>query len=364
MTMSRESLPNPQDILTEIAALPPGASVMFLGATDTGKSTLLREALNAARERGLSVAVLDLDVGQGEGGPPGTINALYSEERHPVRSVREVPHFASYFIGAVTPARHLLDLCLGASRLCAAIRARGADLILVDTCGYVAGSVGRAFKRRLVEAVSPDMIVALQKGAEIESVLESLRGTRRPVVLRAAVDERVGRKTPSTRATRRAARFLAAFEEAKPVTWSFDDVALVGASFAGGEPLSLAATQMIAKALSVPVMYAADLQDGSAVVVVRQDKWDAAALPDLAATLRRKPLLVIPASHYARLLVGIVDPGGIHRGIGTIERIDFERRQLTVLTRCHPGVAAQVWFGHLRVRPDGRELGDLRPGEV
>ena len=337
---------------------------MFLGATDTGKSTLLRMAVNAARDRSLSVGLLDLDLGQGELGPPATISASYSTDRAPVRNVRDVPVLETYFVGSITPARHLLELCVGGAYLLASVRRKDPDIILIDTCGYVSGPAARTLKRRQIEALNPHLVVALQRNGEIEPILAALTGLSSPEVLRLPPDPQVGRKSPATRATRRAARFMNAVADGVPATFAFDSLGLVGAGFVSGQPHPLITSTMIGKAIRASVMYSADMEDGSAFVVVRQDRWETEAIADLAATLKRKPVTIVPASNYAHLLVGLVDRDRVLRGVGTIERIDFERRTLTVLTKCHPGAVAQIWLGHLRVRKDGREIGEVRPSEI
>jgi len=373
-----------ESLLERILSLPRGSAVMFLGATDTGKSTLLRMLVNAVRDRGLSVGLLDLDLGQGELGPPATISASYSLDRAPVRNVRDLPVFETYFVGSVTPARHLLELCIGGAHLLASVRRKDPDIILIDTCGYVSGPAARTLKRRQIESLNPKLIVALQRNGEMEPILAALAGLSSPEVMRLSPDPQVGRKSPATRATRRAARFLNALADGVPTTFDFggrgarnpgiavdeslatefDSVGLAGAGFIGGRPHPLTTSTMIGKAIRASVMYSADMEDGSAFVVVRQDRWETDAIADLAATLKRKPLTIVPASNYAHLLVGLVDRDRVLRGVGTIERIDFERRTLTVLTKCHPGAVAQIWLGHLRVRRDGREIGEVRASEI
>jgi len=364
MTHSPTPCTTLEAVYDEVVGLDPGRSVLFLGGTDTGKSTAVRNIANRILESGRSVVVIDLDVGQGELGPPGTISAALGQANTSIRSVRELPVISTRFVGAVTPVRHLLEICLGAVKLVEDARAHDPGIVLIDTCGLISGSSGRVLKRRLIEALVPDIVVAIDSQGELDAILSTQDGLKRPRILRASPAAETGRKTPAVRGTRRAARFLAAFDEAKSVALSFDDVAIVGATFSGGQPMSLSVSNMTANTLRADVMYAVDLPDGSSFVIMRQTSWYTEALAELGSTLRRRPIHVTSAVNYAHLLVGLVDRDGIYRGVGIIERIDFERRLLTVLTRCSQGLIAQVQLGYLRVRADGREIAEVRPGDI
>ena len=351
--------------------------IMALGASDTGKSTLIKEAADAILAMGRSVALIDLDLGQGEIGPPCAIHAarldgdFHSRQRYRTESVdggrtadgRHLP-ITSCFIGGITPVGRLLDLCIGAIRLCEAVKEYSPDVVLVDTCGLVSGAVGRALKQRLIEALRPDIVLALQRETELEAILASTNGLSRPRVIRVPVGSVVGRKSPATRATRRAARFLAAFEGAKPVTYAFEEIGLIGQSFCLGTEFGLPARTFIEKSLGSPVLSATVVPDGLGFVVVANDRWNESAAQEIVAAIKCKRLQIVPQSNYAYLVVGMIDREGAMCGIGVIESIDFQRRQLTVLSRCSSMMVAQIRFGNYRARPNGREIGDVRVGDL
>ena len=48
----------------------------------------------------------------------------------------------------------------------------GADVIIVDTTGFILGEAGKELKRRKIDLLSPQFIIALQKSNEIEPLLE------------------------------------------------------------------------------------------------------------------------------------------------------------------------------------------------
>ena len=143
-------------------------TVLFVGATDTGKTTLaqgLYHALVAGREQ---VAYLDCDVGQSSIGPPATIGLEY------VGSDKE-RHRYLFFVGSSTPRGHFLPMVIGAYRLRNLALQRGCATVLVDTTGLVdpyAG--GTALKLWKMELLRPAWIIAIQREAELANLLEAV----------------------------------------------------------------------------------------------------------------------------------------------------------------------------------------------
>lgn len=105
------------DLLPRLQALPRGATVLLLGGTDTGKTFGARQLVAGFTQAGLSVAVVDCDLGQSEIGPPGTVGAGWAEPGRAYGSLRDLAPLAAYFVGAASPARHQLDVCVGAVQM-------------------------------------------------------------------------------------------------------------------------------------------------------------------------------------------------------------------------------------------------------
>ena len=362
-----EKYPAPQsqaDLLPALLALPTGATALLLGAPDCGKSTFVRDAARALTAAGRSVAIVDTDLGQSEIGPPGTVGAARADPGAEFRALRDLPVGAGYFVGAVSPARHGLDLCVGAAQTARAIKKSRPDLVLVDTDGYVQGAGARQIKRRLCELLLPQAVVALVRGAEIDPLLAAFRGLDTPEVWRVPVSPDVQRKSPASRATRRAARFLAALGGAEPLVFSLDAVALLGTQLGTGEPQPFHLLQFLSQSLGRPALHA-EREGGTLSVIVNGETWDASGLAAVESYFGVRTVAVSAAQKFAGLLVGLVSSRGQLLGIGRIDRIDFARRTLTILTPCRkPGAVAQVWFGSLRLKADGREDGEVRPGEI
>ena len=69
----------------------------------------------------------------------------------------------------------------------------------------------------------------------------------------------------------------------------------------------------------------------------------------------------VSAESFVNLMCGLYDSSGTYLDSALIQSIDFRAESLTLLTPlAHPGAVAQIVFGSLRARPDGKELGELR----
>ena len=109
-------------VLPSLLALPRGATVVALGATDSGKSTWVRDAAQTLTAAGQTVGIVDCDLGQSEIGAPGTIGAALARPGAPFRFLRDLPVSAAYFVGAVSSSRHGLDICVGATQMARAAK--------------------------------------------------------------------------------------------------------------------------------------------------------------------------------------------------------------------------------------------------
>ncbi|MGZ4104896.1 MAG: Clp1/GlmU family protein [Actinomycetota bacterium] len=159
-----------------------GGTAIALGSLDSGKTFFCRMCAAVAVRLGRTVAYVDSDVGQSTVGPPTTIGLKYistAEELAPELMARAD---AIYFVGSPSPKGHMLPMVIGAMKLVEQARANGADLIMVDTTGFIHGTQGQVLKLHKVEALRPDAVVGFQRGGELEPVLGSIRRTLPPEV--------------------------------------------------------------------------------------------------------------------------------------------------------------------------------------
>ena len=99
--------------------------------------------------------------------------------------------------------------------------------------------------------------------------------------------------------------------------------------------------------------------------MVNGESWDASGLAAVESYFGVRTVTVTAAQKFAGLLVGLVSGGGRFSASGGSTGLISRRRTLTILTPCRkPAAVAQIWLGSLRLRADGRENGEVRPGEI
>jgi polynucleotide 5'-hydroxyl-kinase GRC3/NOL9 len=153
--------------------------ILVLGATDVGKSSFIREVLQRRPE----LRLLDLDPGQKMIGAPGTVSL-----GRDVGGALRLERFR--FIGT-TSASSLSALTRAGSALADDAQGR----CIANTSGFVRG-LGERLQLMTIEALEPDLIVAIEEKAELQPILASagpcpvVRVPRSPAARRKGEGER------------------------------------------------------------------------------------------------------------------------------------------------------------------------------
>jgi polynucleotide 5'-kinase involved in rRNA processing len=170
----------PGDWRSALRAAVAARRVMVIGAADTGKSHFARYMM--AEDGGPDL--VDLDPGQKMIGAPGTLGLGRLRGDGSLALERFV------FIGSTSPV-HLRDFLPATRTLLRGRRRR----LVVNTSGFVQ-ALGVRLQQMTIEAVRPDLIVAIADGAELDPILI------------AAGDIRIERIRPSPHARRKGMREL------------------------------------------------------------------------------------------------------------------------------------------------------------
>jgi polynucleotide 5'-hydroxyl-kinase GRC3/NOL9 len=284
----------------------PGVAVM-LGAVDVGKTTTATAMAGAAVLAMRRTAVVDTDVGQSEIGPPTTVGLAVPTR--PAKQMGEWGALSAFFVGDTSPRDVYPYVIEGAVRSVERARARGAEVIMTDTTGWVEGPAAVAAKTRKLRRIDPQHVVAIQRGGEVEPILDRL--PRSIIVHRLRPSSRVSPRSRALRSAARAGRFRRYFAGAHLHTVALD-----------------------------------------ALPSDRLPVYEGHEIP------HARVLTVIPGWVLNHLLVGLADQEGWLRAVGTVVGTAPARREVTIAAPiCSlAGVSALQW-GALRVAPNGVEEG-------
>jgi polynucleotide 5'-hydroxyl-kinase GRC3/NOL9 len=154
-----------KDLLDEL--MKAGGRAVILGATDSGKSTLVRYFSAKLLDAGLSVCLVDADVGQSALGLPGTIGMKrFAHEK----DLKDYRFRRMFFVGDVNPAKRISFMIRGTKRMTKAC-GEASDVTFIDTTGLISGRAAEALKTGKIRAVNPRHIIALQRENELETLL-------------------------------------------------------------------------------------------------------------------------------------------------------------------------------------------------
>ena len=196
-----------QEIAEQIAGV---ASVMLIGAIDTGKTTMARRIVAAAIAAGRTVGYVDADISNSSIGPPSCASLKF------FRTDSDLEHFerpdALHFVGGISAERMVLQQVIATAALVEQAR-QSSDIVVIDTTGVISGVGGETLKYHKMELCRPDTVVALQRGSELEPVVGMLRRFFGAQVVTAPVEPDVLPSSPDDRAGRRSARFAKAFTQ-------------------------------------------------------------------------------------------------------------------------------------------------------
>jgi len=206
-TIAAMSTPSTADAITRASA---AASAFLIGGMDTGKSTLAVAITREALSRGRTVALVDADIGNSTIGPPACVGLKI------IRNERDIAERGSadrlHFVGGISPERLVLQHVIATTALAQA-GAELADLVIVDTTGTTSGVIGQTLKYHKVELIRPDLVLALQRGGELEPIIGMLRRFFAVEVIPLPADPDVPPSAPDARAAARTRAFGAAFAE-------------------------------------------------------------------------------------------------------------------------------------------------------
>lgn len=147
-----------------------GKKLMVIGGSDSGKTTFILYLANEIFRIGKSVGVLDLDIGQSNIGPPGTIG--YGKVNKYLENLSEIKPLKMYFIGSVSPKGNLLQLVVGSYKLLKEMERESLDYILIDTTGLIDGVIAELLKQNKIEILEPDFIILFENENEVEHLIK------------------------------------------------------------------------------------------------------------------------------------------------------------------------------------------------
>ena len=327
----------------------PQQIVLVIGATDVGKSTFCRFLIERGVTNGLKVGFVDADVGQSQIGPPTTVGLKIFTSNGSTENFEKIDNEpdALYFVGSISPERHLLQCVTGTRLMVDAALKMGADFVVLDTTGYVEGDSAVVLKQHQIELIKPTHLICLHRSRELEAIVTAFESYDTIQTHRLVPHRSVTSKSDEYRRKYRKSSFAHYFSDCVEEMLSFNQIRGQRTPFFNGRQANRIELEMLSDFVDDHIFYA-EWKHRSLALVTPD------ALPNLTQSRLKSHLslksLVTKTPHYfEHCLVGLLNASGTMISIGVIEAVDFNANQLEI--RCKAGTAAQtktIQFGQYR----------------
>jgi polynucleotide 5'-hydroxyl-kinase GRC3/NOL9 len=301
-------------------------TVLVIGGSAVGKSSFCRYLAGALLARQAEVAVVDADIGQSNLGPPAAVTLGYPISPVDLSAVQPA---AYYFVGSTGPIGRFLPLVIGTASLA---REAHAAFVIIDTTGLVHES-GRVLKNYKIEAVRPDVIVAVERRNELAAIRMA---NRHVPTMRIEPSRKAHEKDDYDKIEVRRLAYARHFAGASVLEMPLDPLIFQRTLLLAGKPIEIDGA-----------IHAERSAEGVLIVGTPT----APPPPDSK---------VLPLGFERNLLCGIADATGRCLALGIIERIDFAGRTIALTTAVERDKVRIVQFGDVYVTPDGGELGQVK----
>jgi len=340
-----------------------GGLVMVLGATDTGKSICSLLFANFWTKHGRKVAMVDMDMGQSDLGPPTTIGLLLMNK--PVKSLREVSADSLYFIGSTSPLNYFLSTICGTKKLIDEGKKKEVEIVIVDTTGLVKGDSGRILKESMIDIAFPSHIIALQRRNELDHILKNINLTDEMIIHRLSPCNEVRRKTYFQRREAREEKFRKYFEQSSSQEIDLNNLNIKGSYYCSGVALGEEDLSFLEKTLMNEIIYAERTWEGMYIITKERLPEKFGGFFQIKKRFNKEKIMIIEGDKFKNLLVSLDDQRGFVVSLGIIQSCNFQEKYFTIYTPLKDlSKVFSLKFGAIQLGLDGEELGKVYPGEI
>lgn len=321
-------------------------TVLVIGEPDSGKSSFTTFLANHAFSKGLKVAVIDADPGQNDIAYPGTIGLTFLKKT--ISWLRELNPDKIFFIGSTSPMNNEDMVILGAYKLVNEA-VNQADIVIVNSDGWVEGSRALRYKSRLIMALNPDTLILMRGSGAVSYMSKCFEKFTKVFQVRSPL--KILPKEHGQRRIRREISYVDLLLHSTPKIISMDKVGFLGTLlFAGNEVKSELIDKIILRCEKT----------GNYLVLLVRNRNDLKKVLEIEAVLKKahgtKGLKVIPLEDLKGLLVGLVDSKLEFIGVGVLNKIDIKNRKIHLLTYVDEEKIAGVVPGAIVISEDGKEI--------
>ncbi len=324
--------------------------ILILGEVDTGKSFFTTFIANQLGNLNVKVGAIDTDTGQSDIGAPGTIGFGIFDKPH--FNLSDVKPDKQFFIGNLSPGGGFSIFLAGVSKILEYSLTK-VDTVIVDTTGWVHGDGGRAIKRAKLDIVDPDLIILLQRGRELEHLVQHIDRSK---IIDLKVSKKASNTSQEVRKTLREEISKRYFENGETITFDLNNVLFDRVYTKSGVKM---------ENNNLDILYLEKLPAWEGTVVVFPENIDLNKRTELLGKFG-KSVWYTP-KYLKDIFVGLCDNEGFCLSVGIIDNIDFVNKKISVYLNkknCNKDNIKMIQFGAIRYNKHGEEAGFVIPGSI
>lgn len=325
-------------------------TVMILGKIDVGKSGFCTFLANMALKAKLRVAVVDGDLGQSDVGPPASIG--FGRIKRLIKDLFEVNAEGVFFIGLTTPSSVMEKVIDGLAIMKKEAQEKtGADLLIVNTDGWIEGEDAAKYKLAMTEHIQPDIVVGVQQEDELTPILSNLKTETITVEAPQAIKQRDREK----RKVLRELGYKKYLKGAKVLIFPLSWMRIEGIPLGTGMSPRRLQMNKIQDLLGLSPLHSEETSTTILLVLGVQQWVHRDRIKAIEENFGKK-VRVIREGDEEGLLVSLHNVDGNFSGIGVLHRIDYQRKTMKVYTPAKGKVSA-ISVGQIKLDKDCKELG-------
>jgi len=323
-------------------------TVLVIGAVDCGKTGLCTYLANVSLGKKSNIAIIDGDLGQSDIGPPGTISLCQFNES--VVDLFKLRAEDLKFIGVTSPSRRTNAVIEALGTLKQRALEQSADLVIVNTDGWVEGDRAVEYKVNLVEKVAPDIVVAVQCDDELSLILKAIQNNQ---VVDVHSPQLIKKRDQETRKLLRESAYKKYLKEMRIRSFPLNWITIEGdLKFSNNKDAAL--KKQIENLIEKEVLFCQECSDHVIVMVgktvpIREDH-----VKRLESELS-KHVLWLHRGDEEGLLIALEDANGKVLGLGTISYVDLDKGNIVVNTSIEEAVS-KITVSQIRLDTEGHEI--------
>jgi len=339
----------------KVLNLPRPVTLMILGDVDSGKTVFSSFIVNYSLSKGFRTVLIDEDLGQSEIGVPTVIG--FTVPKKPLTSLSKAGMDEGYFVGSTSPSGLIHRVLVGTRVLYERALRLNPDIVVINTDGWINDEEALELKTSLINIIRPRVLVAIEKGGELEALIKPFEAQKWLEVIRLTAITGLHKRSPEERKLLREANYRRYFESARIRAFPLDRIRLQYSLMGSSIPLPKEEVMKLSDLLGVEVVWAGTRWD-KVVVIIGRGKVGEDKLR-IAKEEMGRDIVIIPRGAERGTLVGLIGPDGRLKGLGIVKELDFEKGLIRVLTPSSDDVSL-IAVGKIKLDEGLREVAKVK----